>query len=79
MIKCNGCERRREALRRIFKPKSKKAPTMPKQPEPLTAQRTRSGDEWEVVNARNVVKSTGFDTQQEAEDWIKDQSKRASK
>lgn len=79
MIRCNGCARRREALRRIFLPKAKKAPDMPKEPETLRAQKSRSGDEWEVVNARNVVQSNGFDSEQEAEDWITDQKKRKPK
>ena len=79
MIRCNGCARRREALRRFFLPKSKKAPTMPQAPEPMKAQRTRSGDEWKVVNARNVVQSTGFDSEAEAESWIEDQKKRKAK
>ena len=79
MIKCPGCARRREALRRLFKPQSKKAPDMPKEPEPLKAQRTRSGNEWEVVNARNVVQSNGFDSEADAESWIEDQKKRKTK
>ena len=79
MIRCNGCARRREALRRFFIPKSKKAPDMPKEPEPLKAQRTRSGDEWEVVNARNVVQSNGFDSEAEAESWIEERKKRKPK
>lgn len=79
MIRCNGCARRREALRRLFKPLSKKVPDMPKAPEPLTAKKSRSGDEWEVVNARNVVMSNGFDSEAEAESWIEDQKKRKAK
>ena len=80
MIRCNGCARRREALRRLFKPRSKKAPEMAKEPtEKLHAQRSRSGDEWEVVNARNVIQSNGFDNEFEAEAWIKEQSKRKPK
>ena len=80
MIRCNGCARRREALRRFFLPKSKKAPDMPKEPtEKLHAQRSRSGDEWEVVNARNVIQSNGFDTEFEAEEWIREQAKKKAK
>lgn len=79
MIRCNGCARRREALRRFFIPKSKKAPPMPQAPEVLTAKKSRSGDEWEVVNARNVVMSNGFDNEAEAQSWIEDQKKRKTK
>lgn len=79
MIKCPGCARRRERLGRFFQPLSKKAPDMPKAPETFTAKKSRSGDEWEVVNSRNAVVSNGFDNEQEAEAWIEDQKKRKAK
>jgi hypothetical protein len=79
LIKCNRCAERREAFLRFFFP-DMKAPVMANNPpEKLHAQRTRSGDEWEVVNAKNVVQSNGFDNEFEAAEWISERAKRPPK
>lgn len=77
MIRCNGCARRREALRRMFLPKQKKAPDMPKQPEALRPdhvilQRQASG-EYAAIDKRNGrVVSNGFDDEEDFETWKRD-------
>ena len=79
MIKCPGCARRRETLRRIFIPKSKKGPdtmTEPKlkpiAPIDVEMRKERTGEiiAWDKVNNRIV--STGFDDEADFDNWKKE-------
>lgn len=42
--------------------------------EDYTVQKTRGGDEWEIIaNQGKHVVATGFDDEEEAEGWLKDE------
>ena len=79
MIKCPGCARRRERLRRIFKPLSKKEPrpvTEPKlqplAPADVVSRKLPTGEivAWDNRNNRQIA--SGFDDEADFEDWKKE-------
>lgn len=90
MIRCSRCHALREAAAHavarailgaasLIDTQTEKLKGQRMAKEKLTAVKSRSGDEWEVQDANRVVKSNGFDNEQEAEEWITEQAKRKPK
>jgi len=87
MIRCRSCEATRAALARsilwaaaqIDKQTLKlkgadmaRKPTKPKRSD-YTISKTRSGDEWEILDRKRVAVASGFDDEEEAETWLKNE------
>lgn len=75
MIKCPGCARRRELLRRVFSPKQKEKPlAKPAEPKPIgeadvVFRRDRSGDNIAFDIRNNRILASDFDDESDFEDW----------